>query len=78
MNKTQFTVKVEELISNLQKPLLDEALRLYESGGVDTQKYGDDFELPKICLTVALSNMSQEILAPTVQAIREARNLESF
>lgn len=78
MNKTQFTVKVEELISNLQKPLLDEALRLFESGAVDTQKYEDGYLLPRLCLWVALGNVQQRVSPLTPEAFREARNLEKF
>lgn len=78
MNKAQFTIKVETFINQLQKPLLDETLRLFESGGVDTQKYGDDFELPKVCLWVALENVRCQVQPVGIQGMREARNLGKF
>ena len=53
MTKVQFMKKIRELARTTEKGLIDECWRLLNSGAIDLTKYGDDYQLPKVVMTVA-------------------------
>ena len=57
MKKRTFKKLVNEMIREGLTPYIKkETERLFNSGGVDPELYGDDYTLPKVCLHVALKN----------------------
>jgi hypothetical protein len=77
MTKKQFTKKLKEINKDIKNYLEKEALRLFESGGIDTSSYENNYLLPKICLYVALKNTIYQY-RPLSDYIKEANNLENF
>ncbi len=76
MNKEQFVKQFNILLKELE--LKKEGLRLFESGGVDTRNYGYDMELPRIILTVALRNESNQYEPFSKDGKRVVENLSHF
>ena len=74
MTKTQFTKKTRGLIKNLD--IIKECERLFDSGGIDTKSYEDNYKLPKIILSVALENNVASLIFPGWKPERE--NLKHF
>ncbi len=58
--------------------LLKEAIKLFESGGVDTKKYEDNFILPGIIMNVALKNEAWQYKPHGDNNRAVAKNLEGF
>jgi hypothetical protein len=56
----QFKEKVDSMLPELMEAIRKECDRLYSCGGVNTDAFDDDYQLPKICLTVALENQIQQ------------------
>lgn len=60
MTKAQATKKVRELTQKTKKTLEEDAERLFECGGVDTEAFENDYELPKILITAAMENRKND------------------
>jgi len=56
MTEKQFERKVRSLAATSRKTVVTECLRLFNAGAVDVGEYGDDYELPKTILIVALEH----------------------
>jgi len=78
MTKKQFEKKTRGLAKVAVKFIEKESLRLFESGGIDTKKYENNYLLPKICLYVALQNTAWQHKPLADSYIKEAKNLLKF
>ena len=78
MTKREFKRKARWLATEASKAVYAEAVRLFGSGAVDPAEYGDNFELPKICLTVALERASEGYAPMTQRGMDEVLNLRRF
>ena len=76
MTKTQFKRKTLELIKNLD--IYKECERLFDSGGIEPDDYDDNYELPKIILTVALNNVKSSYYPTCISGREEIENLRHF
>ena len=56
MTKKQFEIKTKHLAKQLKQSIIDECLRLYDSGAVNPKDFENDFELPKIIMCASLQN----------------------
>lgn len=75
-NKLQFESKCHTVINNLVPQLLQECLKLYDSGGVDTTKFPDDFSLPRIAVKIALERKA-DLVAPD-RWLRDQKLLSTY
>ncbi len=73
MTRTQFKGRFRQLRRSFARELEREALRLFESGGVDADGFGDDFCLAKIVLYAAADKAAAcfRPLAPENKALVE-------
>lgn len=78
MDKALFREKVGSMLPDLTEAIKKECDKLYDCGGVDTDHYGDDFELPKIALTVAIGNQARQYSPLTRRGKAEVSNLRHF
>lgn len=83
MTREQFEAKIKELLIPNEEFLMKEALRLFDSGAVDPESFGDDFILPRIIGYVALRNLADQIgpirsFSANKGFRREIKNLERF
>jgi len=78
MTEKQFIKKVKESLKENRCYIEKESLRLFRSGGVDIQRYENNFMLPKIVLTVAYKNLSFQYLPLNKDGEKEVKNLEHF
>lgn len=78
MTKTQFKKKIASMKKDISKYIDEETLRLFDSGAINKNSYEDDYQLPKIVLTVALKSLSFQYLPLTPEGKREVLNLERF
>ncbi len=58
--------------------LLKEAIRLFESGGIYPKDFENDFRLPKIIMSTALTNESEQYQPFTRQDRLVAKKLRHF
>lgn len=76
MNKyTKFRNETDELLKLVRRDLEEECIKLYQSGHIDVDKFGDG--LPKIILYAAIQNVSREYKCYDSWGI-EARKLISL
>jgi hypothetical protein len=80
MNKEQFELKINAMMPELTEAINKECSRLFSCGGIDTNKYEDNFLLPKIILTVAIENQAFQYRLPSgyKSAMKEINNLKHF
>jgi hypothetical protein len=78
MTKREFKRKARWLATEASKAVYAEAVRLFASGAVDPAEYGDDFELPKICLTVALERAAGGYMPLTKCGKDQVQDLRHF
>lgn len=78
MDKPTFRERVDSMLPDLQEAIRKEAMRLFDSGGIDTSAYEGDFQLPKICLTVALENQTHQYMPLTSSGKKAVANLRHF
>lgn len=78
MEKARFTAKVDSMMPDLIEGIRKECSRLYDSGGVDTTSYGDDYKLPKTILTVAIENQIRQYSPPWDKEKKLVKNLGHF
>ena len=78
ITKTQFKKKIKQLIYESVEVIRDNAIELYECGGVDPEDYKNDFELPKIILHVVLQNRADDCRPLTTEGKATANNLKHF
>ena len=78
MTEKQFVAKVKSMKREIGNYAEKEALRLFKSGGVDTGKFGNDFALPKICLSVAFEEAAWRHGPLYDDHKKIARNLKHF
>ena len=70
--------RIKVLCDNFSKALQREAQNLLNSGGVDQESYGDNYELPKILVYAAIQNLRYQIRPLNDKARKAAKNLEHF
>jgi len=78
ITKTQFKKKIKQLIYESVEVLRDNAIELYECGGVDPEDFNNDYELPKIILHVALQNAADNFRPLSTEGKATANNLKHF
>ena len=79
MNQQVYDEKLSVLILEALPRIQLRASRLYGSGGINHDKYEDDYILPRICLSVALEEAAASLIpADWVKARREIANLRHF
>jgi hypothetical protein len=78
MEYNAYIAKVEELMDIAKKDALEQAKIAWDSGAIDTGKYGDDFILPKIFITAYATRMKIQFRPLSREHLGEARNLEHF
>ena len=78
MAKLAMKQKVKEMTKDIQKYLEEETVRLYESGGIDTESYLQDFCLSKILLHVALLNCAYKYKPLSKEFEKDIENLKHF
>lgn len=78
MTEKQFMKKIKVLYKQNKKCIEQESIRLFKSGGVDTEEYGDNFALPKIIFTCALQRLASayEVMSRTHK--EEVEELQNF
>ena len=78
MTKEKMFEKVKELNELLSVRLEAEIERLYDSGGIDPEKYEDNYLLPKILLHVALTKEAECFQPLSKEGKADAKNLYHF
>jgi len=78
MTKEQLIEKFEDMLPNIEEYLRDEVIRLFDSGALDTEKWENNFLLPKLILTVALENCAHEYRPPHSFGKKDVANLRHF
>lgn len=74
----QFETKLKSMLPDVLRAIRSEAIRLFQSGAVDPSNHHDNFVLPKICLVIALGNVSDQYMPHEPSLKREAANLKHF
>lgn len=69
--------KVREMLTDVDETLRIEVRRLFKSGGIDPEKFKNNFELPKKLLHVALLNVADNYLPPSGPD-NDIQNLKHF
>jgi len=78
MNKVDFKKKVDLLLPELTECIRKECDRLYDCGGVSPSEYSNDFELPKLILSVAIYNQEHQYSPLHPAGKKVANNLKHF
>lgn len=78
MNKEDCKEKVEEMCDNIKKALVEEAMRLYSCGGVDTSEYDNDYCLPRILIAASKKTVLNGFGPHYPTYKKEVENLEKF
>jgi hypothetical protein len=78
MLHAEFETKIYEMIGRLPEALKKECDRLWKSGAIDPEKFGDDYRLPKAILTVALENMACQWMPMSDDLRKDVKNLRHF
>ena len=78
MTKTQLKKRVSSMKKDINQYIDKEAIRLFDSGGIDRDNYENDYLLPKIILTVALHNLSSQYYPHSLLDRKTAENLKLF
>lgn len=81
MTKKEFRKKIKELLKadgGLLREIEIKALTLFESGGVNTPVYSNDFELPKIILTACCEYFAHEYMPFSKEGKKVVKNLSRF
>jgi hypothetical protein len=77
MTKTQAKAKVRHLAQGFRKALVEDAEYLIESGHIELSEYDDDYLLPRILISAAMSR-KMYIYYPHMDDSRKAvKDLES-
>ena len=78
MDKIAFAQKIDYMLPELIDCIKKDTLRLFDSGAVDTESYGNDFALPKIILTVSLENQAYQYMPFSPDYKKAVKNLRKF
>ena len=80
MIRPDFIKRVIEMLDNpdFRLELLERCTALYDSGGVDTLDYDDDYQLPKMALTVAFEELANSMSPLFPEGKAELKNLRKF
>lgn len=82
MTRDEFIDKLDELLQDIPQLLLIEAERLFDSGAVNTEEYGDDFILGRMILGVALESEGKSrldrLISHNKKRKRVINNLKKF
>jgi hypothetical protein len=60
MEQSDFKEKTDSMLPDLMARIQAECKRLFELEAVDPEPFDNDFELPKIIMTVALENVTSD------------------
>lgn len=74
----QLMAKIDSMIPELINSIREKAKELYHSGGIDPEKYEDNFLLPKIILTATLKDQVWQYMPFSPEAKKIVKNLEHF
>ena len=78
MTKKQIDKKYRSMKKDILKYLDKEVMRLASSGAIAIEKYDNTYLLPKICLVIALENLSRQYLPYHKEEFRTINNLRNF
>lgn len=78
MTKTQFKKRLSEMKKDMNQYIEKEAVRLFESGAIDTSEYFDNYLLPKMILCQTLKNLSDQYMPLRKENINVVENLKYF
>ncbi len=79
MTKIQCMNKIRSCVhKEVKRYLIKESERLLNSGAVDLTKYGNDYMLSNIILTVATMNLSSQHSPYSKESKEEVKNLLKF
>lgn len=77
MDKPVCEAKVRELSQNLAESLVEKAMRLYRSGGVDVSDFrNDDYRLPKALVAAVIDDCRDEYTPRDPELRKLAENLK--
>jgi hypothetical protein len=76
--QAQFERKLDSMLPKLFLAIKEEAIRLFKSGAVDPESHLDNYVLPKICLIMALDNISIQYMPTSPSDKRDLANLKHF
>lgn len=75
MNQQIFSEKIKSMMPDLINGVIKDCNHLFFSGAIDTEKYDDNYLLPKIILTVALENQKFQYAPLSDMGKKEVKNL---
>ena len=78
MDKAVYKEKIDSMMPDLIEGIRKECDRLIQTGAVDVEQYGNDYALPKICLTVAIENQIRQYRPLDKNHLKEVANLRHF
>ena len=78
MNEEEFSEKIKELTDDIRQDIIDKAIYFFNSGWVDTERYGNDFRLPKIILSATFEHYMWEYMPLDHMDKTIVKNLKSF
>jgi hypothetical protein len=78
MTRKQFIKKIKSMKRDCISSIEKECIRLFDSGAVDTEKYENDYALPKIIYATALKNIADQYQPFSSEYREEMENLSHF
>lgn len=78
MKEKDFIKKINSMLPGCKKVIQKESLRLFKSGGIDTNSFENNYVLPKIILLVTLENLSKEFYFLGENNKKDLKNLRNF
>ena len=78
MTEEKFFEKLNEMLPDVQRVILQKAKKVFSSGAVDTESYEDNYLLPKIFLSAMGKEIEFLYLPTTNKDIKVKNNLSYF
>ena len=76
--KEQFLAKVQEMLPELNKMIMEKAAKAYQSGAIDPQDYEDNYLLPKIFMAAMGKEMTWQYMPHDKKSKSSVENLSHF
>jgi len=78
MTEEQFLSKVEEMLPDIEKMIMEKAKHMLMSGCVDLERFEDDYSLPKAFLYAMSSELGYQYKPLSNSLYKVARNMSHF